>query len=331
MTAPKAAIRGVGHYLPEYRLTNSELEGMVETNDEWIRDRTGISERRILKDPEKASAFMAEQAVNELLKRSGLAATEVDLIICATVTPDYTFPATANLVAKSCGLNNSWGYDINAACSGFLYALTTGAQFIESGRHKNVIVVGVDTMSRIIDYTDRTTCIIFGDGAGAVLLQADTDGNGLYNYTHAVDGAGVDHLLMPAGGSRNPATAETVAQRKHYARQDGKVVFKHAVSGMANAAVSIMEKSGLKPDDIRYLVPHQANKRIIDVTANRMGIPEERVMINIHKYGNTTAATIPLCLYDYESKLKKGDNLVLAAFGGGFTWGAIHLKWAYSK
>ena len=324
-----AAITSVGTFLPPDRLTNAELETMVDTNDEWIRSRTGIEERRILRDPSKATAFMATEAARQCLEKVGVAAEDVDCILLATVTPDMVFPATACLVQHSLGATNAWGYDISAACSGFLYALTTGSKMIESGMHRRVLVIGGDTMSRIIDYTDRATCIIFGDGAGAVLLEARTDGTGVLDSVQYVDGSGVDSLSQPAGGSLRPATRETVDARLHHVQQDGKTVFKRAVVGMAEAAAEVMERNGLTPDDIRYLVPHQANLRIIDATARRMGVGPDQVMVNIQKYGNTTAGTLPLCLGDWEGQLRTGDNLVLAAFGGGFTWGATWLKWAY--
>jgi 3-oxoacyl-[acyl-carrier-protein] synthase III len=325
----RAAITAVGHYLPETRLTNAELERMVDTSDEWIRSRTGIRERRILKEPGKATAYMASEAAREALAARGVAAEDVDLILVATITPDMTFPATACLVQDQIGATKAWAFDISAACSGFLYALNVGAQFIETGRHQRVLVIGADKMSAIMDYTDRTTCILFGDGAGAVLLEPDEADNGLVDYVAAVDGSGAEFLNMKGGGSLHPATAETVALGWHYARQEGRQVFKFAVRGMADAAAEVMERNGLTSDDVRYLVPHQANLRIIDATASRMGLPPEKVMINIDRYGNTTGATIPLCLYDWEAELKPGDFLVLAAFGGGFTWGACLIRWAY--
>jgi len=329
MSKTTAAITAVGGYVPEYVLTNSELERMVDTNDEWIRTRTGISERRILKGEGKASSDMAVPAVQEIIRKKNLDPKEIDCIICATVTPDMVFPATANIIADKIGATNAWGFDMSAACSGFLYSLTTGAMFIESGRYKKVIVVGVDKMSSIIDYTDRATCIIFGDGAGAVLLEADNEGNGVLDSILRSDGSGREFLHMKAGGSLKPASIETVTNREHYAYQEGKTVFKFAVVGMADVSAELLERNKLTADDIAWLVPHQANLRIIDATANRLGLPPEKVMVNIMRYGNTTAATIPLCLWDWESKLKKGDNLVLAAFGGGFTWGATWVKWAY--
>ncbi|MFN3794889.1 MAG: beta-ketoacyl-ACP synthase III [Chitinophagaceae bacterium] len=325
----RAAITAVGGYVPETKLTNFDLEKMVDTNDEWIRTRTGIEERRILKEPGKASSDMAVPAVQEILRKRNMDATEIDCIICATVTPDMVFPATANIIADKLGATNAWGYDMSAACSGFLYALTTGAMYIESGRFKKVIVVGVDKMSAIIDYTDRATCIIFGDGAGAVLLEPNEDGAGVLDSILRSDGSGRQYLHMKAGGSLKPATMETVLAKEHFAYQEGQAVFKFAVKGMADVSAELLERNGLTGEDIAWLVPHQANLRIIDATANRMGLPKEKVMINIQRYGNTTAATIPLCLWEWESQLKKGDNIVLAAFGGGFTWGATWVKWAY--
>jgi len=329
MSKITAAITAVGGYVPEYRLTNQELEKMVDTNDEWIRSRTGIEERRILKGEGLATSDMAVPAIREILRKKNLDPTEIDCIICATVTPDMVFPATANIVADKLGATNAWGYDLSAACSGFLFALTTGASFIESGRYKKVIVVGADKMSAIIDYTDRNTCVIFGDGAGAVLLEPNTEGNGLVDSILKSDGSGRSYLNLKAGGSLKPASIETVTAREHYAFQEGKTVFKFAVVGMADVSAEILERNNLTGEDIAWLVPHQANLRIIDATANRIGLSREKVMINIQRYGNTTAATIPLCLWDWESQLKKGDLLVLAAFGGGFTWGASLVKWAY--
>jgi len=325
-----AAITAVGGYVPEYKLTNKELETMVDTNDEWIRTRTGIEERRILKGVGLGSSDMAVPAVLELCKKRGIEPTAIDCLICATVTPDMVFPATANIICDKIGAVNSFGFDIGAACSGFLFALTTGASFIESGRYKKVVVVGVDKMSSIIDYSDRTTCIIFGDGAGAVLLEASEDGNGVLDSILRSDGSGSKYLHMKAGGSVKPATVETVLAKEHYAYQEGQAVFKFAVKGMADVSYELMQRNNLTADDIAWLVPHQANLRIIDATANRMNLPKEKVMINIQKYGNTTAGTLPLCLWDWEKQLKKGDNIILAAFGGGFTWGATWLKWAYN-
>ncbi len=327
--AIKAAITSVGGYVPETKLTNFDLEKMVDTNDEWIRTRTGISERRILRDPGKASSDMAVKAIEEILRKKNLDPLEIDCIICATVTPDMIFPATANIIGDKLGAKNAFGFDLGAACSGFLFALNTGAAFVETGKYKKVIVVGVDKMSSIIDYTDRATCIIFGDGAGAVLLEPSTEGNGVMDAILKSDGSGREYLHIKAGGSLKPASVESVMAREHYAFQDGQPVFKFAVKGMADVSAELLEKNNLTGDDIAWLVPHQANLRIIDATANRAGIPKEKVMINIHKYGNTTAATIPLCLWEWESQLKKGDNLILAAFGGGFTWGAAWVKWAY--
>ena len=325
-----AAITAVGGYVPEYKLTNKELETMVDTNDEWIRTRTGIEERRILKGVGLGSSDMAVPAVLELCKKRGIEPTAIDCLICATVTPDMVFPATANIICDKIGAVNSFGFDIGAACSGFLFALTTGASFIESGRYKKVVVVGVDKMSSIIDYSDRTTCIIFGDGVGAVLLEASEDGNGVLDSILRSDGSGSKYLHMKAGGSVKPATVETVLAKEHYAYQEGQAVFKFAVKGMADVSYELMQRNNLTADDIAWLVPHQANLRIIDATANRMNLPKEKVMINIQKYGNTTAGTLPLCLWDWEKQLKKGDNIILAAFGGGFTWGATWLKWAYN-
>lgn len=323
----RATITAVGHFLPEDKLTNFDLEKMVDTNDEWIRTRTGIKERRILKDPEKATSYMAAEAAKEALSEAGVQPEEVDLIIVATVTPDYIFPSTACLVQDVIGAKNAFAFDLSAACSGFIYALTNGAAFIESGRYKKVLVIGADKMSSIIDYTDRTTCIIFGDGAGAVLLEASTDGTGIIDSIHYTEGDTNCHLVQKGGGSRYPASHETVDEHMHFIKQDGKAVFKKATVGMADVSAEIMERNNLSPDDVKWLVPHQANLRIIDATARRMGLGTEKVMINIDKYGNTTAGTIPLCLYDWKDQLKKGDGLILTAFGGGFTWGAVYLTW----
>lgn len=324
----QAAITAVGHYLPERRLTNSDLEEMVETNDEWIRTRTGIRERRILGDDGKATAFMATEAAQEALDRRGIGPEEVDLIVVATVTPDMLFPATACLVQDNLGASNAWGFDLSAACSGFIYALTTGAQFIETGQVETALIIGADKMSSIVDYTDRTTCILFGDAAGAVVLEADEE-MGLRDTVHHSDGEHGDLLCMKGGGSLNPPTHETVDEHMHFIHQDGRQVFKFAVTRMADVCVEVMERNDLTAADVQYLVPHQANKRIIDATAKRMGLDSDKVMVNIDRYGNTTAATIPLCLYDWEDELSRGDNLVLTAFGGGFTWGASYLTWAY--
>jgi len=325
----KAAITSVGGYVPETKLTNFDLEKLVDTNDEWIRSRTGISERRILREPGKASSDMAVKAIEEILKKKNLDPLEIDCIICATVTPDMVFPATANIIGDKIGAKNAFGFDLGAACSGFLFALTTGASFVEAGRYKKVIVVGVDKMSSIIDYTDRATCIIFGDGAGAVLLEPSAYDDGFQDAILKSDGSGSAYLHLKAGGSLKPASIETVMAKEHFAFQDGQPVFKFAVKGMADVSAELMEKHNLTGEDIAWLVPHQANLRIIDATADRVGLPKEKVMINIQKYGNTTAATIPLCLWEWESQLNKGDNLILAAFGGGFTWGAAWVKWAY--
>jgi 3-oxoacyl-[acyl-carrier-protein] synthase-3 len=324
-----AAITAVAGWVPEDKLTNFDLEKMVDTNDEWIRTRTGITERRILKGEGLATSDMAAPAVLELCNKRGISPAEIDCVIVATVTPDMVFPATANIVCEKIGAVNAWGFDLAAACSGFLFALTTGATYIESGRYKKVVVVGADKMSAIVDYTDRNTCILFGDGAACVLLEPDSKGYGIKDSILRTDGSGKNYLNMKAGGSLKPASMETVANREHFAYQEGQSVFKFAVKGMADVSAELMERNNLKSDDVAWLVPHQANLRIIDATANRMGLPKEKVMINISKYGNTTAATIPLCLWEWESQLKKGDNIVLAAFGGGFTWGATWVKWAY--
>jgi 3-oxoacyl-[acyl-carrier-protein] synthase-3 len=329
MTKIHAAITGVGGYVPEYRLTNQELETMVDTNDEWITSRTGIKERRILKGEGLGTSYMATEAVKELLAKTKTDPKEIDLIICATITPDMPFPATANLVADNIGATNSFSYDISAACSGFLYALSTGAKFIESGQYKKVVIIGGDKMSSIINYKDRSTCIIFGDGCGAVLLEPTTENTGIMDSSMRSDGSGAQYLNMKAGGSRMPATQESVEAKLHYVHQEGAAVFKFAVTNMADISAEVMQRNNLTGNDIQWLVPHQANKRIIDATANRMSITEDKVMMNIEKYGNTTAGTLPLLLWDYEKKLKKGDNLILAAFGGGFTWGAVWVKWAY--
>ncbi|MDZ7715397.1 MAG: beta-ketoacyl-ACP synthase III [Balneolaceae bacterium] len=323
----RAKITAVGHYLPEHRLTNKDLEELVETNDEWIVSRTGIKERRILKDQDKATCYMSTRAAEEALAQRGISAEEIDVIIVATVTPDYLFPATACLVQEKIGAKNAYGFDLSAACSGFLFALSTGSNFIASGNAEKVLVIGSDKMSSIVDYTDRSTCILFGDGAGAVLLEASDDETGIIDYINYTDGDTDNALFQHAGGSLNPATVETVKNKQHFVKQDGRTVFKKATVGMADVSVEIMEKNNLAPEDIAWLVPHQANKRIIDATANRAGLTGDQVMINIDKYGNTTSATIPLCLHDWKDKLKHGDNLILAAFGGGYTWGAIYLKW----
>lgn len=329
MTKIKAAITCVNGWLPEDVLTNKDLEKMVDTSDEWILSRTGIAERRILKGEGLGTSDILTPAIQGLLRKRGITADEIDLIICATTTPDLLFPATANIIADKIGARNGFGFDINAACSGFLYALVTGAKFVEAGTHKKVIVAGADKMSAIINYQDRATCIIFGDGGGAVLLEPNEEGLGIQDSILKSDGAGRHYLHQKAGGSVKPPSHATVDANEHSVYQEGQTVFKFAVTNMAEVSAEIMEKNNLKGEDIAWLVPHQANKRIIDATAKRMGIGSEKVMINIEKYGNTTNGTLPLCLWEWESRLKKGDNLVLSAFGGGFTWGAVYLKWAY--
>lgn len=323
-----AAITAVGACLPETRLTNAQLEKMVDTTDEWIRSRTGIEERRVLKEGEALSDLIAG-AVRQLCEKRKISPLEIECIIVGTITGDYIFPSAANVVCDKVGAKNAWGFDLAAACSGFLYALTTGAALIESGRYKKVIVVGADKMSSIIDYTDRNTCIIFGDGAGAVLLEPNTDGYGVMDSILKSDGSGRSSLYMPAGGSLKPPSLETVQNREHYVKQDGATVFKSAVKGMADVSAEILERNRMTGEDIQWLVPHQANLRIIDATADRLGLPREKVMINIQRYGNTTAGTLPLCLSDWETKLKKGDMVLLASFGGGFTWGSTLIRWAY--
>ncbi|GIL23031.1 MAG: 3-oxoacyl-[acyl-carrier-protein] synthase 3 [Bacteroidota bacterium] len=330
MSKIKAAITGVGGYVPDYILTNKELETMVETNDEWITTRTGIKERRILKGDNQGVSVMGIAAVKDMLTKTKTDPKEIDAIIFATVTPDMTFPATANIVATAVGATNAFSFDMGAACSGFIYALATGASFIQSGVYKKVIVIGGDKMSSIIDYTDRTTCIIFGDGAGCVLLEPTTEDVGVMDWELRSDGSGEQFLHMKAGGSRNPASSETIAKREHYVYQAGSAVFKFAVTNMADISAQVAERNNLNADTITWLAPHQANKRIIDATAQRVGISDEKVMMNIERYGNTTAGTIPLLLWDYEKQLKKGDNILMAAFGGGFTWGAVYVKWAYN-
>lgn len=331
MNKLRAAITGVGGYVPDYILTNKELETMVDTNDEWITSRTGIKERRILKGENQGVSVMGIAAVKEMLAKTKTDPKEIDLIIFATVTPDMTFPATANIVATTIGATNAFSFDMGAACSGFIYALATGASYIQAGIYKKVVVIGGDKMSSIIDYTDRTTCIIFGDGAGCVLLEPTTEEVGVFDWLLRSDGSGESYLHMKAGGSRMPATRETVDNRQHFVYQEGSAVFKFAVTNMADISAQVAERNHLTADTIQWLVPHQANKRIIDATANRVGISEDKVMMNIERYGNTTAGTIPLLLWDYEKQLKKGDNLLLAAFGGGFTWGAVYVKWAYNS
>ena len=324
-----AAITGVGGYLPEYLLTNDELSTMVDTTDEWIMTRIGIKTRRILKGEGKGTSDMGAAAINELFAKTGTRPDEVDLIICCTVTHDMMFPATANIIADKVGIKNAFGFDINAACSSFLYGMTVAQKFIESGSHKKVVVVGSDKMSAITDFTDRATCAIFGDGAAAILMEPNYEGLGVQDSILRSDGVGRKHLFMKAGGSCYPASIETVTNREHYIYQEGQAVFKWAVSNMADTTLELMEKNNLKGEDIAWLVPHQANLRIIDATANRANVEREKVMVNIEKYGNTTSGTLPLCLWDYEKQLKKGDNIIFAAFGGGFTWGALYLKWAY--
>jgi 3-oxoacyl-[acyl-carrier-protein] synthase-3 len=327
--AINAAITGIHAWVPEHVLTNAALSTMVDTSDEWITARTGIKERRILKGDDQGTSVIGIAAVNGLLAKTGTDPKDIDLLVCATTTPDMPFPATANIIAHAVGAGNAFSFDLQAGCSGFLYGLSTGAQFIETGRCRKVVVVGADKMSSIIDYEDRTTCIIFGDGGGAVLLEPSHERLGVLDAILKSDGAGAPYLHMKAGGSRRPASLETVAAREHFVYQEGSTVYKFAVKSMADVAVKIMARNHLNPDDIAFLVPHQANKRIIDATAEKMGIGQDRVMLNIHKYGNTTSGTIPLCLFDYEDRLREGDNLVLAAFGAGFTWGAVYLKWAY--
>jgi len=329
MSKIHAAITAVHGYVPDYIMTNHELETMVETNDEWIVSRTGIKERRILKGEGLGTSDMAVPAVTALLEKRGISAEEIDLIIFCTTTPDFVFPATANILANKIGAKNAWGYDLQAACSGFIFGLATGAQFIESGKHKKVLVVGGDKMSSITNFKDRATCIIFGDGCGAVLLEPNDEGNGVIDSILRSDGSGAAYLHQKAGGSVKPATHESIDASEHFAYQEGQAVFKFAVTNMADVAAEVMERNNLTADDIAWLVPHQANKRIIDATANRTGVSADKVIINIERYGNTTNGTIPLCLWEWEDKFKKGDNLILAAFGGGFTWGSIYLKWAY--
>lgn len=325
----RAAITGINAWVPEYKLTNRELSKMVDTSDEWIMQRVGIKERRILKGEGLGTSDLGEQAVRGLLLKTNTAPEDVDLLICSTVTPDMAFPATANIISDKCGIKNAFSFDLNAACSGFLFALQTGVTYVESGRYKKVIVVGADKMSSITDYTDRTTCPLFGDAAGAVLLEPTTGEFGIMDHIFYTDGSGRKYLHLKAGGSVRPASHETIDAKEHFIYQEGQSVFKFAVSNMADVAVEIMDRNNLKSEDIAWLVPHQANLRIIDATGRRMGLSPEKVMINIENYGNTTTATIPLCIWEYEHKLKKGDILILAAFGGGFTWGAIYLKWAF--
>ncbi len=326
-----AAITGVQGYVPDYILTNKELETLVDTNDEWITSRTGVKERRILKGEGKGSSDLGAQAIKGLLKKTNTSAKDIDLIICATATPDMIFPSTACIIADKVGAINAFAYDLMAACSGFLFALSTASKFIETGSYKKIIVVGADKMSSIVDYTERTTCILFGDGAGAVLLEPNKDGLGIQDAILRSDGAGREFLHLKAGGSVKPASHATIDAKEHFIFQDGQPVFKAAVKSMADVSEEIMNNNNLSADDVAWLVPHQANKRIIDATARRMGIGNEKVMLNIEKYGNTTNATIPLCLWEWESQLNKGDKIILAAFGGGFTWGSIFIKWAYDS
>ena len=330
MTKITAAITAVAGYVPDYVLTNSELEKLVPTTSEWIESRTGIKERRILKGEGLGTSDMCVKAIEMLLQKRGISPLEIDMIIVGTVTPDYVFPSTSNVICDKVGATNAWGYDLSAACSGFVFGLVTGSQFIETGKYKKVIVVGGDKMSAILDYTDRSTCIIFGDGAGAVLLEPNTEGYGVVDSILGVDGSGRKYLHQKAGGSVKPPSHETVDAREHYVFQDGQPVFKRAVVGMADVSAAIMKNNNLTAEDVAWLVPHQANKRIIDVTAERMGLSSDKVMLNIQRYGNTTAGTIPLCLWDYEKQLKKGDNLIISTFGAGFTWGAVYVKWAYN-
>ncbi|MCD6661315.1 MAG: ketoacyl-ACP synthase III [Lentimicrobium sp.] len=329
MTKIRAAITGVGGYVPEYILTNDELSRMVDTTDEWIMTRIGIKERHILKGEGKGTSDMGAEAVKQLLAKTNTRPEEVDMLICGVVTPDMLFPATANIIADKCDIRNAFGYDMNAGCSSFLYALTAASKFVESGSHKKVVVVGADKMSSIVDYTDRATCPIFGDGAAAVLLEPTTEEYGVIDSILQSDGVGRIHLHQKAGGSVKPPTHESIDAREHYIYQEGQAVFKWAVSKMADVSVEMMEKHGITSETLAWLVPHQANMRIIEATAQRMGIKKEQVMINIQRYGNTTSATLPLCLWEWEKQLKKGDNVILAAFGAGFTWGSLYLKWAY--
>lgn len=329
MSKIRAAITGIGAFLPEYRLTNEELSQLVETSDEWIMQRIGIRERRILKEEGLATSDMGAAAIKELLEKTGTKPEEIDLLICATITPDSPLPATANIINQKAGLVNAWSFDLTAACSGFVYALTTGSKFIESGQYKKVIVLGADMMSSITNYKDRATCPLFGDGAAAALLEPTEEDLGVIDHINRVDGSGAPFLHIKSGGSLKPTSYETIDNDEHFVYQEGQTVFKMAVSSMADVAVEMMKKHQLTGDDINWFVPHQANLRIIDAVGRRMGVDKEKVMVNIQQYGNTTAATIPLCLYDYESQLKKGDNIILVAFGAGFTWGTIYLKWAY--
>jgi 3-oxoacyl-[acyl-carrier-protein] synthase-3 len=331
MSKITAAITAIGGYVPETKLTNFDLEKLVDTNDEWITSRTGIKERRILTEPGKATSDMAVEAVNELLAKRGISAEEIDLLIVATITGDLVFPSCANIVSDKIGAKNAWGFDLAAACSGFLYALDTGAKFIEAGKHKKVVVCGFDKMSAIIDNTDRNTCIIFGDGGGAVLLEPNEEGYGIIDSILKADGSGREYLHQKAGGSLKPPTHETIDAREHYVYQEGKTVFKYATTNMAEVSTQIMERNNLTPDDVDFLLAHQANKRIIDYTAEKMKLEPSKVLMNIEKYGNTTSGTLPLLFWDFEKLFKKGDNLILATFGGGFTWGSVYIKWAYDS
>ena len=329
MSTITAAITAVGGYVPEYVLTNKILATMVDTNDEWITSRTGIKERRILKEQGQGTSFMAIKAAEQLLSKNNINPEDIDMVIMATATPDMPVASTGVYVASQIGAVNAFSYDLAAACSGFLFGMSTAARYIESGRYKKVLLIGADKMSSIVDYTDRTTCIIFGDGAGAVLFEPNQDGLGVQDEILRSDGVGRDSLKIDAGGSILPPSNQTIADKQHFVRQDGKTVFKFAVSKMADVSEQIMLRNNLTGDDVSWLVPHQANKRIIDATSRRMNLPQDKVMLNIHRYGNTTSATLPLCLFDYENQLKKGDNIVFAAFGGGFTWGSMYVKWAY--
>ncbi|WP_435135910.1 beta-ketoacyl-ACP synthase III [Formosa sp. A9] len=331
MSKITAAITAVGGYVPDFVLSNKVLESMVDTNDEWITTRTGIKERRILKEEGKGTSYLAIKAAQNLLDKSGLDPKEIDLIVVATATPDLLVASTAVYVATEIGATNAFAYDLQAACSSFLYGMSTAAAYIEAGRYKKVLVIGADKMSSIIDYTDRTTCIIFGDGAGAALFEPNQEGYGLQDEYLRSDGSGRDFLKIEAGGSLLPPTEDTVKNKQHYVHQDGRTVFKFAVSNMADVAEKIMQRNNLSHDDVAWLVPHQANLRIIDATANRMNLDDSKVLKNIHRYGNTTSATLPLLLSDFESKFKKGDNIIFAAFGGGFTWGSTYLTWAYNS
>lgn len=331
MNKINAAITGINAYLPDHILTNEELSTMVDTNDKWIMSRTGIKERRILKGAGKATSDMGAEAVKGLLKKTGTSANEIDLLICATVTPDMQFPATANIISDKAGIKNAFSYDLNAACSSYIYALVTASKFIETGTYKKIIVVGADKMSSIVDYSDRTTCVIFGDAGTATLLEPTTEDVGIKDSILRSDGSGRIHLHQKAGGSLKPASHETIDAKEHFIYQEGQSVFKFAVTNMADVSVEIMKRNGLESKDVSWLVPHQANLRIVEATAKRMKIKKEQVMINIQRYGNTTSATIPLCMWEWENQLKKGDNLILSAFGGGFTWGSVYIKWAYDS